>query len=177
MKKRVGLMGILLMFALAATGCGNATEQGTATSAQGQGAASTNSDQKPQGKFSRPDLMGEVESIVGNEVKLKLIEIPQRTGSGAQGQHSSSGQGGQGGGNTSGTGQARTVKYTGQTETVTIPVGVPLIAMSRGDNGLEETEVELKSIKKGSILSITYADKTAKTISRVTIRTPRQSGQ
>lgn len=173
MKKRVRTMGILLMFALAATGCGNAAEQATATSDQAQGAASMNGDKKPQGKFSRPDLMGEVESIVGNEVKLKLIEIPER---GAQRQHSDSGQG-QGGGNTSGSGQARTVKYTGQTETVTIPVGVPLIAMSRGSNGLEETEVELKSIKKGSILSITYADKKAKTISRVTIRTPRQSGQ
>ncbi|WCN39264.1 hypothetical protein [Aneurinibacillus uraniidurans] len=174
MKKQVRTMGILLMFALAATGCGNAAEQATATSDQAQGAASMNGDKKPQGKFSRPDLMGEVESIVGNEVKLKLIEIPERTG--AQRQYSGSGQG-QGGGNTSGSGQARTVKYTGQTETVTIPVGVPLITMSRGNNGLEETEVELKSIKKGSILSITYADKTAKTISRVTIRTPRQSGQ
>ena len=131
-----------------------------------------------QGQFSRPDLSGQVEEIAGNEVKLKLIERPepkertaQAQGGGDSGQRQNWGQGAG-----AGSGQGRTVKFTGETQTLTIPVGVPLTTMTRGQNGPEMKEASLKDIKKGSMLTIWYADKTSKTIARISISAPRQNG-
>lgn len=175
--KRTVVCGLLLVTVLTAAGCGSSTDQPASTSAQGERPGNP-SDGQRTGQFSRADVSGQVESIAGNEVKLKLIEMPAPRanenagqGSGGMRQGQNSGQGA-----SSGQSQGRAIKFTGETQTLLIPIGVPLTTMTRGQNGPEVKEADLKDIKKGSMLNIWYADKTSKTIDRISISAPRQNG-
>jgi hypothetical protein len=137
-----------------------------------------------QRKFDPPGLNGEVASIAGNEVTLKLIEMPKfqanmNRGQGPGGGTRPNGGGWTGGGGPQGGGgQApqRTVKYTGERKTVIIPVGIPITTMVRTDTGRETKTIEFTKIKKGDILQIWYSDKAREIISRIGIRTITRGG-
>lgn len=48
--------------------------------------------------------------------------------------------------------------YTGEEVDIVIPTGVPIVTTSRGENGMEETEVKLESLKAGDSLLFFYND-------------------
>lgn len=49
-----------------------------------------------------------------------------------------------------------TLEYTGEEKEFIIPVGIPVMKQSMGENGMEETEVALDKIKAGNIITIIY---------------------
>lgn len=57
-------------------------------------------------------------------------------------------------------------KYTGEEMEIIIPVGVPIMTRTRGESGMEETELALSDVKSGNIITITYKED-AKTIDTV----------
>lgn len=54
--------------------------------------------------------------------------------------------------------QAPERKYTGEEVEVIIPVGLPIMTRTRGENGIEETELALTNVKAGNIITITYKE-------------------
>lgn len=81
------------------------------------------------------------------------------------------GQGGQGRQN--GGGRAR--EYTGEERTITIPAGFKVTTMTRGDNGIEQTEVDLSTIKAGSLLQI-YFKEDGTTLDRIVVNSQMGRG-
>ncbi len=132
----------------------------------------SNSEQNDRGRseFQRPDIYGRVKSIIGNEVVLEFIEIPERTGVAPQGgtaqqtpgrQAGSGGAmpsggavpGGGGGPMPTGGGQQRTnreIKLTGETKTILIPVGIPIITLGQNT----QKELDLADIYQGMMMQI-----------------------
>ncbi len=49
--------------------------------------------------------------------------------------------------------------YTGETTSITIPEGVSISEMTRGENGVQQEELTIADIKEGDILQIWYSDK------------------
>jgi hypothetical protein len=47
-------------------------------------------------------------------------------------------------------------QYTGEELEVIVPVGIPLMTVTRGENGMEEKELALTAIKGGDTITITY---------------------
>lgn len=134
----------------------------------------------------RSVLYGQVQKIIGNEVTLKVAEIPKRqakpagtSGSGGQqgqqgdalagasatlggsGGQGGAGKGGRGGGGQGGWqgqgGTAPQIKYTGQVDKIIIPVGVPITSMKRGAAGAAPTQLNISEITEGTMLQIYYA--------------------
>lgn len=69
MKKISLILALIMLLSLSLTGCGSKTA--TSTNA-GNKAAGTN-----QRNFVAPDLIGEISDIVGNQITLKLVKMPQ----------------------------------------------------------------------------------------------------
>lgn len=98
-----------------------------------QSSSKTTSSSRSQ--FEMPTLMGEVTDIAGNDVTLKLIQIPKMTSRPSSGSFSrpSSGSfsrpsgGSWSNSGASGTNRQRTVQYTGETKEVIIPVGTKIV--------------------------------------------------
>jgi hypothetical protein len=174
MKKRVltALISILMIFVIA--GCSNSGNSNqTAQNGNGNRAG-----------FQKPDVYGEVSAINGNQVTLKLMNIPQMN-RGAKGQVRGSGTGNMGtsgaapgkmNGNVNGNGGPgkggmRQRSYTGEEKTITIPNGVQMTTMTRGTNGMEQNTVTLDQITTGSTLSI-YYDTDGKTIKSIRVQKP-----
>lgn len=187
MKKRVftALVSILMIFVIA--GCSNSSNSNqSATNGNGNG---------NKGGFQKPDVYGEVASISGNNVTLKLMKIPQMnrgngnyrgsgngnmsTNGGAPGNTPSNNpgnanmnrNGGQGPGQGQGRGGMRAKAYTGEQKTITIPNGVQMTTMTRGANGATQSNVSLSDITTGSTLSI-YYDTDGKTIKSIRVQKP-----
>jgi hypothetical protein len=69
----------------------------------------------------------------------------------------------------------REKQYTGEEKTIVIPVGTPIVSMTRGEEGMVETEMSLNELSSGYTLSIYYQED-GKTIEKITIRKPRTGG-
>ncbi|MCR4436104.1 MAG: hypothetical protein QHH06_13820 [Clostridiales bacterium] len=177
MKKLITVLTTSAILAMLISGCGSGvqsqtgsgTPEGTAASSSTGSTNSPSSTGGGQRQFARPDLSGEVASISGNQVTLKLIEIPaprrnSQQGANGQAQNGSSAT-------DQGTGQPRqrNITYTGQTQTISIPDGTQITTTVRGQNAREEKAIELKDIKQGDILQIWYSDKDKQTISRISV--------
>jgi len=173
------LLCITMVFMLSACkSVGNSANNTTAN-------AGTTNQKGANGTFKAPDISGEISDITGNEVTLKIIKMPQRQqpGSSARPRGTRSPQtsprpqaspGAQGSGYRGGMGQgaARTRTYTGEVKTIVIPVGTKLTSTSFGQGGTTETEVNINTLAKGTVLSIYYAtDK--KTIDKITVQIQR----
>jgi hypothetical protein len=159
------IISILMIFVIA--GCSN----------------SGNSNQSAQnGKragVQKPDVYGEVSAINGNQVTLKLMNIPNRP----KGQVRGSGTGNMGTSGTApapgtrngnggqGQGGMRQRSYTGEEKTITIPNGVQMTTMTRGTNGMQQSSITMDQITTGSTLSI-YYDTDGKTIKRIRVQKP-----
>lgn len=59
--------------------------------------------------------------------------------------------------------------YTGETKTITIPEGVSITKMSRGDNGAQQTELAITDIKAGDIMQVWFSDEANSVVERVSI--------
>jgi hypothetical protein len=138
------------------------------------------------------DVNGEVSEVIGNEVTLKLLEIPDmsvmnrekgtggdKTGDKAEGSaptgDTTSGAAAGAITGTPGGGGMREKNYTGEEKTIVIPVGTPIVSMTRGEEGMVESEIGLNELTSGSTLSIYYQED-GKTIEKITIRKPRTGG-
>ncbi|MDP4104603.1 MAG: hypothetical protein Q8935_06565 [Bacillota bacterium] len=165
MKKQLltAFISILMIFVIA--GCSN----------------SGNSNQTAQngksGGFQKPDVYGEVSAINGNQITLKLMNIPQMNSPKNQVRGSGTGNMGTTGttpGNVNGgqgRGGMRQPSYTGQEKTITIPDGVQMTTMTRGTNGMQQNNVTLDQITSGSTLSV-YYDTDGKTIKSIRVQKP-----
>lgn len=163
MKKQIVIITIL---ALALTGCsgGNAatsqtteaqpqktdvTSAGTGTAQAAESNRPGDQDSIPQGKRVR----GQIQDILGNEVTLALMEEPKRPeGTTDTTQKARPTGGDMMGGPPDGGSQSRTVKLTGETQMIQIPVGVPIV--SRGQSG--ETSLQLSDLITGDIITVQY---------------------
>lgn len=169
----------LMIFAI--VGCSNAasSEEQTTTEAETTSKeTSTNAT-----NFEEIDLYGEVSEVIGNEVTLKLLEIPEMPANGEKGTARPEGTDKASGNTDTGTAASgatggsgmREKNYTGEEKTIVIPVGTPIVSMTRGDNGMEETEISINELASGSTLSIYYQED-GKTIEKITIRKQRTGG-
>lgn len=174
-----GMASTLMIFAI--VGCSNAasSEEQTTTEAETTSKeTSTNAT-----NFEEIDLYGEVSEVIGNEVTLKLLEIPEMPANGEKGTARPEGTDKASGNTDTGTAASgatggsgmREKNYTGEEKTIVIPVGTPIVSMTRGDNGMEETEISINELASGSTLSIYYQED-GKTIEKITIRKQRTGG-
>ena len=67
-----------------------------------------------------------------------------------------------------GQGERPEPNYTGEERDIVIPVGVPVMTTTRGENGLVESEVKLETIKAGDTLIVTLAED-GETVEKVTL--------
>jgi hypothetical protein len=175
MKKQLftAFISILMIFVIA--GCSN----------------SGNSNQTAQngksGGFQKPDVYGEVSAINGNQITLKLMNIPQMNkpksqvrGSGSGNMQTSGTSPGNGappgngtapGNGSKGGGVMGQPAYTGKEKTITIPNGTQMTSMTKGTNGMEQSKITLDQITTGSILSV-YYDTDGKTIKSIRVQKP-----
>lgn len=156
---------------------------------QGQGSGQNSPGQnggQPQSQPEMANLSGEVDTIAGTEVTLKLIEgFGGRRGNGEQPnrgagqpgeQQDSANQGtppqpsGQNGPANRGTApQQRELNYTGETKTITVPEGTPITTVTRGTEGMTTKEMELKDLKQGMILQVWYEDQEKGIIAKINV--------
>lgn len=197
-----GILGLTMILSSACSASGaneaasstSSNTEKTTASAQTSGqssAANTTGDHKT---FKRPDVIGEVKSIIGNSVTIALAKMPERTlnstssssSSGAsQGQPPAGGPPADGGGGppsgSSGSGTGRTssgsgsgsgsanrsfsLTLTGETKEILIPVGVEITS----GNGKNAKTIDIADIKKGNTIMIYYVEG-SETIEKVTVR-------
>jgi hypothetical protein len=128
--------------------------------------------------MDKPDLMGEVTSVSGNKIVLKLIETPAFD-KGSRPEKPSGDKPAEVPGNSTGGVKPetqpgnqppqRTVKYTGETKTITVSDSVPITTTVMADKKIEQKTLALKDIKSGDTLSIWYSDKTKGTIKKISV--------
>jgi len=149
--KRILVIGLMMALLVTAVGCSSASSEVSEQqdvevvtevdeSVEVEVVTHQNRDEEKQGP---PDVFGKVSRIVGNEVTVQLIEMPEISGdtegTGANGQ-SARPEGG----------SKQEPKFTGETKQIIIPVGVPIGARTR-----EGQEVlDLSDIVSGSMIMV-----------------------
>ncbi|MFW2489663.1 hypothetical protein ACN077_13990 [Clostridium chromiireducens] len=179
MKKIIcALTGIVitttLMVGCSKTSAGAAQTTQTTESTQNP---SNDNGNTPQKNFQAADLQGEVSSIDGNKITLKLIKVPERPQGGNQENTSKSGdQKASSKDNNNKDGQPpmkqgkKQVEYTGETKEITVGDGIEITTMNRGKQNSDAKTLTVTDIKVGDTLLITYSDKDKETISKITVR-------
>lgn len=148
MKRNLLIIVIGTLFVLA-TGCANGdSQEATQEATQEDNVATVQTENKEPQKendpkdMKRADALGKVTRIVGNEVTLDLIEMPE-----VSEENKSEGNGQermkQGNGGVEPT-------FTGETKQVVIPVGIPILTRSK--TGQEE--LDLSDIVSGSMIML-----------------------
>lgn len=185
MLKKLRLLNILAfgLMILTIVGCSStaASEEKTTTEESTSNEANKNSTD-----LGEMDVYGEVSEVIGNEVTLKLLEIPDMAAmnreKGTNGapptDRNTEGGAATGGTATDGTAAGKGMRekqYTGEEKTIIIPVGTPIVSMTRGEEGMVETEIGMTELTSGNTLSIYYQED-GKTIEKITIRKPRTGG-
>ncbi|MCG8501703.1 MAG: hypothetical protein MJB12_15060 [Firmicutes bacterium] len=165
-RKGLKIMLVVLSMMLLLMGCGKSDDV--------SGPVADNSKGNPGGRGNissrdRPDMYGRVESILGNEVKLLVAEMPERTrssGMNAEEREEKRSQMQNMGPEKRQQMMQDSIKFTGETETLMIPVGVPIASMKQG----ETAEMDLGDIYEGMFLQIWFneedesGDKTVKAV-------------
>jgi len=171
MKIKTGIVALLL-FAMTATACQGAAAPASPSNSAEPTAVSPTESTAGQAFTGKPGLFGEIKDIAGNEVTLLVIESPVEETNAVPGSGMGRGNGG-----------ADVVReYTGEEETVLIPVGTLMVKRVQqsgtGETGTGtgtgpvEEEVSLKELVKGSTLKIFYYTDT-KTIEKIIVQAPR----
>ena len=191
MLKKLRLINILAsgLMILTIVGCSSAAASEEKTTTEESSSKESNKNSTDLGEI---DVYGEVSEVIGNEVTLKLLEIPDMSamnrekgtggdktgekaeGSAPAGDTTSGAEAGATTG-TPGGGGMREKNYTGEEKTIVIPVGTPIVSMTRGEDGMVESEISLNELTSGNTLSIYYQED-GKTIEKITIRKPRTGG-
>lgn len=186
MKKSISILLIyLFIFSLAACGSNNSP------------AAAADSSTGGRMQVQAADLTGEVSSVSDNKITLKLIKMPafgrngraqsdnsnsfsdRRSPEDSAANSSASRPKGSNSANPSGNqsqerGQRpqRTVEYTGETKTVTIPGDSKITEAGRrqsDDSGNGQSALSVSDIKEGDVLQIWYSQDNGEAISRVVL--------
>lgn len=187
MLKILRLINILAsgLMILTIVGCSSAAASGEKTTTE---ESTSNEASKNPTDLGEIDVYGEVSEVIGNEVTLKLLEIPdmsamnrekgtdgEQAGGKAEGSAPAGDTTGGAAAGATGGGGMREKQYTGEEKNIVIPVGTPIVSMSRGEEGMVETEISLNELTSGNTLSIYYQED-GKTIEKITIRKPRTGG-
>lgn len=173
-------------------GCGSQTKSSStqsSTTTQSSSTSNTNSTSatatNDQNK-KMPGLAGEVSSISGNQVTLKLIELPtmapDKNAKPQDGQSANQGAA-QDGQKTDGkqpneqAGQKpkMEVKYTGETKTITISDGASITTLNRGEKDAAQKTIAVKDIIVGNRLDIFYTDSNKTTIANINVLESNQN--
>jgi uncharacterized ubiquitin-like protein YukD len=146
-----------------------------AQSKQANQSTATDDGSNKQKNVQKADLEGEVASIDGNKITLKVIKTPEKP-AGSNQKNASNGtdktnsdvnnkdkQSSKGP-------QNAQVEYTGETKDITIDNGIQIKTMNRGQQGSESKALTVSDIKVGDVLQITYSDKEKETISNINVR-------
>lgn len=167
-------IAITMAISLMATACSRKNEiVSTTTDSQAAGSQFMGTGQ--QGGFQMPDMMGEISSVKGNVVTLKLEKMPnfqRRAGqsgaaSGSSRKSWSSGTS-RPSGSASGSRPQRQVQYTGDVKQITLTDSVKITKPTFSQNSMSQTELKLGELKTGETLYVYYAsDK--KTIDHITV--------
>lgn len=183
MKKQIAIMTVL---SLAITGCaanaapspgdngavpqatsaeqksvqGASTDANPAAASEGESTQPGSRGDAPQGKRVR----GQIKDILGNEVTLALLEEPKRPEGTGEVEQKPKAAGDPMGGPPNMGGGSSSVKLTGETLGIQIPVGVPIA--SRSKDG--DTSLQLSDLSTGDILTLLY-DSDGVTILRVNV--------
>lgn len=169
---------VIICLSLVLSGC-------TASSQPGDTASNNAINEDQEGKDAnkevertkkRADMFGRVKSIIGNEVVLEIAEMPQITDDKQNNQKNQAvgvptGQGNGTGQKPQGVGR-RELKFTGETATLLIPVGIPITTRLQG----ESKEIDLADIYEGVSLQIWFddIDKEDRMITRVVMMQGRE---
>jgi hypothetical protein len=186
LKRFINILASILIVS-SIVGCSNSTssEEKTTTDQSTDNKASANSNTKA---FEKPDLYGEVSEVIGNEVTLKLLKMPEMPAQNGQKGGTNAGNvddkgsnvapndaNADGSGGTGTGGGMRQKEYTGEEKTMVIPVGTSLVTTTRSETGMTESEISLNELKSGYTLSV-YYKKDGKTIEKISVRKPRTGG-
>ena len=165
-KKGLKVLLMVLSIILLLTGCGKSDD------VSGTAADNSKGDAAGKGNISlrnRPDMYGKVESILGNEVKILVAEMPERSGfSGTKPEEKEKRRAEMQNMDPEQRQQMMqdSIKFTGETKTLIIPVGIPIVSMKQK----EITEMDLGDIYKGMFLQIWFneedesGDRTVKSV-------------
>lgn len=171
MKKIVYVLTGIALTATLMVGCGanaaNTQSKDTASN------TSTDNGTNKQKNFQRADLEGEVASIDGNKVTLKVIKAPERP-EGTGGDKQASKDSGDKTDKKANTQDKQVpkgrlnkqVEYTGETKDITLGDGIQIKSMGRGTQAKDLT---VSDIKVGDRLGITYSNKDNETISSIIV--------
>lgn len=163
--KKSKLLIILLSISLLFVACAKSSDSSDAATETDNVSDSQNIERAER---PRPDVYGQVKSILGNEIVLELAEVPE------------------GNGRTDMTEEERakfreemqslsqeerqkkfqeSIKFTGETMNIIIPVGTPINSFRQG----QESQLDLADIYEGTMLQIWFYEdegenKTVKTV-------------
>lgn len=173
MKKIVYVLTGIALTATLMVGCG-ANAANTQSKDTASNASTDDGTSKPR-NFQRADLEGEVASIDGNKVTLKVIKTPERPEGASDKQLSK--DGGDKTDKKANTqdkqvpnGQSnKQVEYTGETKDITISDGIQIKSMGRGTQASQAKDLTVSDIKVGDRLGITYSNKDNETISSIIV--------
>jgi hypothetical protein len=175
MKKIIYILAGVALTTTLMVGCSKASTENTQT-AQSSQSASTENGSTNQKNFQGADLEGEVASIDGNKITLKVIKAPERPQGGDQKNAKQNGDQKHPQDSNNNNGQApnkqgnRQVEYTGETKDITLSDGIQITTMSRGKQNSDSKTLTASDIKVGNTLLITYSDKDKETISKIAIK-------
>lgn len=156
MKNQIVIITILAVLLSGCSGGNAVMSQTDGTQPQKTDTAQTTASVRPGNQAGIPQgkrVRGQIQDVLGNEVTLALMEEPKRPeGTTGSAQTTRPTGGDFMGGPPGGFSQSRTVKLTGETQMIQIPVGVPIV--SRGQGG--ETSLELADLMEGDIITVQY---------------------
>lgn len=182
MKKVICILTGIVLTTTLMIGCSKTTSDNAQTDQNTQN-ASTEGGTAHKNNFQAPDLEGEVSSIDGNKITLKVINVPQKSEvengekTDKSGDQKSSQDNNKDGKESMKQGK-RQVEYTGETKDITVDDGIKIITMSMGKQDSESKTLAVSDIKVGDTLLITYSDKDKETISQIAVRqVPDQNGK
>ncbi len=180
MKKIIYTLAGIVLTTTLMVGCGaNTTDTQSKQTTQ---STSNDDGSNKQKNFQKADLEGEVASIDGNKITLKIIKTPQKPAGSSEKNASKDADKTNSEVNNkdkqaTNQSQNRQVEYTGETKDITISDGIQIKTMNRGQQGSESKNLTVSDIKVGDILQITYSDKEKETISNINVRSAtKQNG-
>jgi hypothetical protein len=152
MLKKLTIVLLCAFYAAVASGCSSTSKEASGKN----GAAVVSEGEKIVVPEERPELVGRVKDIVGNEVTVYKLQADAQAVPGGErqnppGQSASQNNRGPGPG-----GMGAAMKETGETETFIIPVGTPIASIQRGSS--ETSAINLTDIKKDQLLRIWKKD-------------------
>lgn len=183
MKKIIYILAGIALTATLMVGCSSSTKdtqnKQDTQSASTNSSTSTDDSSNKQNGMQKADLEGEVTSISGNKVTIKVIKTPEKTEGAAPDNaskdsdkanankdsdkaNSKDGQLSKGQPN-------KQVEYTGETKDITISDGAKIETMSMDQGNPSQKEITASDIKAGDVLRITYSDKEKETISTINV--------